>query len=63
MCYDVWIELPEQSSVDWTFKRRNVYVLYKDSVRTALWTLATSVIKTQLLVLYKAKVTVCYENT
>jgi len=36
MFCDVWIELPDQSSVDWPFKRRKVRVLYKDSVRTAL---------------------------
>ena len=63
MCCDVWIELPDHSSVDWPFMRRNVRVLYKDSVRTALWTLSTPVIKTQLLVLYKAKVAVCSEIT
>ena len=35
----------------------------KYSVRTALWTLSTSVIKTKLLMMYKTKVAVCSENT
>jgi hypothetical protein len=41
--------------------RRSVSVLYKDSERTALYTLSTSVIKTNHLMFYKAKVAVCSE--
>ena len=38
-------------------------MLYKEPVRTALQTLSASVVKTELLMLYKAKVAVCSENT
>jgi hypothetical protein len=45
-----------------TLQRRSVSVLYNESVRTALKTLSTSVIKTSLLMFYKAKVAVCSET-
>jgi hypothetical protein len=35
--------------------------LYKESVRTALSTLSTTVIKTSQLKMYRAKVAVCFE--
>ena len=44
-----------------TLQGRNVSVLHKHSARTAQWTLSTSVIKTNLLMMYKAKVTVSSE--
>ena len=37
-------------------------VLYTESVRTALQTLSTTIIKTNQLMMYKAKVSVCSEN-
>jgi hypothetical protein len=40
---------------------RNVSVLYKDPGRTSQYTLSTPVIKTNLLIMCKINVTVCFE--
>jgi len=45
-----------------TLYRRNVSVLYKESARTGQQTLSASVIKTDLLMTYQAKVTVSSES-
>jgi RNase adaptor protein for sRNA GlmZ degradation len=44
-----------------TFKRRNAICLYKESVRTALSTLAAPVLKTNQLLTHTAKPAVCTE--
>ena len=36
-------------------------VLYKEPIRTALWTLSTTIIKTSQLMTYTAKAAVCSE--
>ena len=67
VCSDIRTKHSTQSERDVEFlnfnlsktKRNLLSALYKESVRTAQWTLPTTVIKTNQLLMYKAKVAVC----